>query len=82
MKEKKEFFKNIIKFKEDYNVFVSSFLDVKNKKPLLEYMAKKRNYVKKMCENEKEFSAVWDYINNGCEYWEMYFHGQIGRYLR
>lgn len=82
MKEKKDFFTNIIKFKEDYNAFVSSFLDVKNRKPLLNYMAKKRSYVKSMCENEKEFSAVWDYINNGCEYWEMYTYAQIWRYWR
>lgn len=82
MKEKKEFFVNIIKFKEEYNVFVSSFFDVKNREPLLKYMAKKRSYVKNMCENEKEFSYVWDYINNGCEYWEMCTYTQVWRYWR
>lgn len=68
MCERKYFFKTIFSQKKEY---LSEKGDVFDKNVILVHKQKWRNIVSKNCNNETEFSIVWDFFNDGTSYQEM-----------
>lgn len=62
------FFEYIFTYKKEYKNFSCSYF---SKKPLIIHKAYWRDKIKKICCNEKEFSLVWDFFNDGITYNEF-----------
>lgn len=64
----KDFYKTIFSQKKEYKEFKCSKFD---RREQIKHMRKWRKYIWYVCYNEKEFSAVWDFFNDGIDYEEM-----------
>ena len=64
----KDFYKTIFSQKKEYKEFKCSKFD---RREQIKHMRKWRKYICYVCYNEKEFSAVWDFFNDGIDYEEM-----------